>query len=87
MALSEKFSMILSNYIKKTVPNKTEEDLEIIRYGLEVLFMNITHKSAKVLAIKISDIAINIAYTSTQASIAYALEEPKLPKSLLKKAK
>ncbi|MBU3196649.1 cyclic lactone autoinducer peptide [Clostridium algidicarnis] len=49
--------------------------------------MNITHKSAKVLAIKISDIAINIAYTSTQASIAYALEEPKLPKSLLKKAK
>lgn len=24
------------------MPNKTEEDLEIIRYGIEVLFMNIT---------------------------------------------
>jgi accessory gene regulator B len=42
MRLSEKFSMKLSNYIKKAVPNKTEEDLEIIRYGIEVLFMNIT---------------------------------------------
>ncbi len=42
MRLSEKFSMKLSNYIKRTVPNKTEEDLEIIRYGVEVLFMNIT---------------------------------------------
>jgi accessory gene regulator B len=42
MRLSEKFSMKLSNYIKRTVPNKTEEDLEIIRYGIEVLFMNIT---------------------------------------------
>ncbi|MBU3129926.1 accessory gene regulator B family protein [Clostridium tagluense] len=42
MRLSEKFSMNLSNYIKKTLPNKTEEELEIIRYGTEVLFMNIT---------------------------------------------
>ena len=42
MRLSEKFSMKVSNYIKKKVPNKTEEDLEIIRYGIEVLFMNIT---------------------------------------------
>ncbi|MBZ9607507.1 accessory gene regulator B family protein [Clostridium estertheticum] len=42
MRLSEEFSMKLSNYIKRKVPNKTEEDLEIIRYGIEVLFMNIT---------------------------------------------
>ncbi|SUY48075.1 Uncharacterised protein [Clostridium putrefaciens] len=47
--------------------------------------MNITQKLSKILAIKISDIAINIAYTSIQASIAYALEEPKMPKLLLKK--
>ena len=49
--------------------------------------MNITEKISKILAIKISDITTNIAHTSTQACIGYALEEPKIPKSLLKKAK
>lgn len=49
--------------------------------------MNITEKVSKILAIKISSIATNIAHTSTQACMAYALEEPKMPKSLLKEAK
>ncbi len=49
--------------------------------------MNITEKASKILAMKISDIATNIGHTSTQACMAYALEEPKMPKSLLKKAK
>ena len=49
--------------------------------------MNITEKVSKILAIKISNIATNIAYTSTKACVGYALEEPKMPKSLLKKAK
>jgi cyclic lactone autoinducer peptide len=49
--------------------------------------MNITEKASKLLAIKISNIATNIAHTSTQACMAYAFEEPKMPKSLLKKAK
>lgn len=42
MTRSEKFSMKISDYIKKTLPDKTEEELEIIRYGLEVVFMNFT---------------------------------------------
>ncbi|MCY6355309.1 accessory gene regulator B family protein [Clostridium sp. ZS2-4] len=42
MKSSEKFSTIISNFISKTLPDKTEEELEIIGYGLEVLFMNFT---------------------------------------------
>ncbi|EDS77878.1 accessory gene regulator B superfamily [Clostridium botulinum C str. Eklund] len=42
MKLSEKFSIKVTNYIKKTLPNKTEEDLQIIKYGVELLFMNFT---------------------------------------------
>ncbi len=49
--------------------------------------MNITEKISKILAIKISNIATNIAHTSTKACVGYGLEEPKMPKSLLKKAK
>lgn len=42
MKIAEKFSMKISNFIKKTLPDKTEEELEIIQYGLEVMFMNFT---------------------------------------------
>lgn len=42
MKLSEKFSEKVTNYVKNTLPNKTEEDLEIIKYGVEILFMNLT---------------------------------------------
>lgn len=42
MKTSEKFSFKISNKIKKLLPHKTEEELEIIRYGLEVVFMNFT---------------------------------------------
>lgn len=42
MKLSEKFSTRVTSYIKNTLPNKTEEDLEIIKYGVELLFMNFT---------------------------------------------
>ncbi len=42
MKSSEKFSTTISNFISKTLPDKTEEELEIIEYGLEVLFMNFT---------------------------------------------
>lgn len=41
MSLSENFSMKVSNYIKGTLPDKTEDDLEIIRYGVEVVVMNL----------------------------------------------
>ncbi|WP_027624638.1 accessory gene regulator ArgB-like protein [Clostridium lundense] len=40
MSLSENFSMKVSNYVKSTLPDKTEDDLEIIRYGIEVLYAN-----------------------------------------------
>ncbi|ABK61931.1 MULTISPECIES: accessory gene regulator B family protein [Clostridium] len=42
MKLSEKFSEKVTTYVKNTLPNKTEEDLEIIKYGVELLFMNFT---------------------------------------------
>ncbi|MCY6355327.1 accessory gene regulator B family protein [Clostridium sp. ZS2-4] len=42
MKSSEKFSTTISNFISKTLPDKTEEELEIIIYGIEVLFMNFT---------------------------------------------
>ncbi|MFT5875641.1 MAG: accessory gene regulator B [Clostridium sp.] len=42
MKTSEKFSMKVTDYVNARLPDKTEEDLEIIRYGLEVLFMNFT---------------------------------------------
>ena len=42
MKLSEKFSEKVTAYVKNTLPNKTEDDLEIIKYGVEILFMNLT---------------------------------------------
>ncbi|MBU3092384.1 accessory gene regulator B family protein [Clostridium sp. CF011] len=42
MNVSKMFSTKISNHIKKVLPDKTEEDLEIIQYGIEVLFMNLT---------------------------------------------
>lgn len=42
MKASEKFSMKVASYIKSRLPAKTEEELEIIRYGIEVIFMNFT---------------------------------------------
>lgn len=41
MKTSEKFSIKRTSYIKRILPEKTEE-LEIIRYGFEVIFMNFT---------------------------------------------
>ncbi|BDR80195.1 hypothetical protein N072000002_04450 [Clostridium tetani] len=42
MNLSKSFSIKVSNYIKNILPDKTADDLEIIRYGIEVLFINLT---------------------------------------------
>lgn len=49
--------------------------------------MNATMKVSRFIAKKISDISTKVAYSSTKASIAMFFEEPKMPKSLLKKAK
>jgi accessory gene regulator B len=50
MILSEKCSEKLLNYITSVLPDKTDEDLEIIKYGLEILLMNIP-KTGVILAI------------------------------------
>ncbi|MCB2362288.1 accessory gene regulator B family protein [Clostridium estertheticum] len=42
MNVSESVSIKMSNHIKKVLPDKTEEDLEIIRYGIEIIFMNLS---------------------------------------------
>ena len=42
MKTSEKFSMKVTDYVKARLSDKTEEELEVIRYGLEVMFMNFT---------------------------------------------
>jgi len=44
-------------------------------------------KISRFIAKTISNISTNIADTSTKKCIAMAFEEPKMPKSLLKKAK
>jgi hypothetical protein len=49
--------------------------------------MNTTKKLSKFLTIKICEVATHIAYTSTEACTALNFQEPKMPKSLLKKAK
>ena len=49
--------------------------------------MNATVKISSFIAKIISDISTNVADTSTKKCIAMFFEEPKMPKSLLKKAK
>ncbi|MEL7597696.1 MAG: cyclic lactone autoinducer peptide [Clostridiaceae bacterium] len=49
--------------------------------------MNTTKKVSKFIANKISNVSTKIAHTSTKKCLAFFLEEPKMPKSLLKKAK
>ncbi|MBZ9618524.1 AgrD family cyclic lactone autoinducer peptide [Clostridium estertheticum] len=49
--------------------------------------MNFTSKFSKIIANIISDISTKTAYTSTQACLGIALEEPKIPKVLLNKNK
>lgn len=46
--------------------------------------MNITKKVSKLMAERISSVTTNIAKTSTKECINMTLEEPKIPKSLLK---
>ncbi|AEB76094.1 accessory gene regulator AgrB [Clostridium botulinum] len=40
MKLSEKFAIKVTKYIKNTLPDKSEDDLSIIKYGIELLFMS-----------------------------------------------
>lgn len=40
MSLCEKFSLGLVDYVKTNLPEKSEDELEIIQYGIEVLYMN-----------------------------------------------
>ncbi|EES91624.1 accessory regulator AgrB [Clostridium botulinum] len=42
MKLSEKFAIRITEYVKKTLPDKNKDDLEIIKYGIELLFMSFT---------------------------------------------
>ncbi|MCY6355310.1 cyclic lactone autoinducer peptide [Clostridium sp. ZS2-4] len=49
--------------------------------------MNTTKKLSKFIANKISNVSTKVAHTSTRACACLILEEPKIPKSLLKKAK
>ncbi|MCY6355339.1 cyclic lactone autoinducer peptide [Clostridium sp. ZS2-4] len=49
--------------------------------------MNTTKKLSKFIANSISNISTKVAYTSTKKCAFLVLEEPKMPKSLLKKAK
>jgi cyclic lactone autoinducer peptide len=49
--------------------------------------MNTTVKISRFIAKAISDISTNVADSSTKACVAMLFEEPKMPKSLLKKAK
>lgn len=50
--------------------------------------MKIMKKLSKGVASVVSKVATNVAYTSTEACISLdGLEEPKMPKALLKKTK
>lgn len=49
--------------------------------------MNTSSKFSKLLATKLSNLSTNIAKTSTKSCVGIFLEEPKMPKSLLRKAK
>ncbi len=49
--------------------------------------MNTTKKVSKFIANSISTVSTKVAYTSTTKCAFLILEEPKMPKSLLKKAK
>lgn len=69
MKLSEKFSEKVTNYVKNTLPNKTEEDLEIIKYGIELLFMNFT----KLPILLIVGYMLNIFKFTVCAMIVFAL--------------
>ncbi|KGM97250.1 accessory gene regulator B family protein [Clostridium botulinum] len=40
MKLSERFAIKITKYIKNTLPDKNEDDLAIIKYGVELLFMS-----------------------------------------------
>lgn len=42
MKLSEKIAIKITEYVKKTLPDKNKDDLEIIKYGIEIVFMNLT---------------------------------------------
>lgn len=48
--------------------------------------MSTTMNLYRALAEKISDISTKVAKTSTKACVTMLIEEPKMPKSLLKKA-
>lgn len=49
--------------------------------------MNTSKKLSNLIATKVSNISTKVAHTSTKACAILTLEEPKMPKSLLKKAK
>ena len=84
MKLSEKFSEKVTAYVKNTLPNKTEDDLEIIKYGVEILFMNLT----KIPIILLIAYYLGIFKEVTLECVALELlEQPKIPKQLLNKAK
>ncbi|MCD3283505.1 accessory gene regulator B family protein, partial [Clostridium botulinum C/D] len=40
MKVSEKVAIKITEYIKNTLPDKSEDDLSIIKYGIELLFMS-----------------------------------------------
>ncbi|KEI06851.1 accessory gene regulator ArgB-like protein [Clostridium botulinum] len=42
MKISERFAIKITEYIKNTLPDKNEDDLAIIKYGVELLFMSVT---------------------------------------------